>query len=277
MCTRTAWFRHGMSRPYRIPDSFFFVVPVPNPQRHWSRIGRSASARPPMGALGIIRYTSLMHGVMSKGAPRQARRIPEGFSRPSRFAQTSQEQGGRRSWPSKLSGSSEPQKKEDGRAGFEIRSEEPRAGRRTALQFSSSSRFRVNHPENKKGEKTMADFVQNTNVKSSVRKLAAPIADIDAFSTIVQNIILNNPFGCVSYMSGGVNHPPVEKTREAYTARIVYQDALAKTVGRASRDLRHDRRVRPRHHGGARQYGQHHGTRWHRGAGPRIGQLTRQP
>jgi hypothetical protein len=80
----------------------------------------------------------------------------------------------------------------------------------------------------------MADFIQNTNVKSSVRKLAAPIADIDAFSTIVQNVILNNPFGCVSYMSGGVNHPPVEKTREAYTARIVFQDALAKTVGRAS-------------------------------------------
>jgi len=80
----------------------------------------------------------------------------------------------------------------------------------------------------------MADFVQNTNIKSSVRKLAEPIADIDAFSTIVQNVILNNPFGCVSYMSGGVNHPPVEKTRESYTARIVYTDALGKSVGRAS-------------------------------------------
>lgn len=80
----------------------------------------------------------------------------------------------------------------------------------------------------------MADFIQNTNVKSSVRKLAAPIADVDAFSTLVQNVILNNPFGCVSYMSGGINHPPVEKTRESYTAKFVYQDALAKTVGRTS-------------------------------------------
>jgi len=80
----------------------------------------------------------------------------------------------------------------------------------------------------------MADFVQNTNIKSSVRKLAAPIADIDAFNTIVQNVILNNPFGCVSYMSGGTNHPPVEKTRESYTAKFVYQDALAKSIGRSS-------------------------------------------
>jgi hypothetical protein len=80
----------------------------------------------------------------------------------------------------------------------------------------------------------MADFVQNTNVKSSVRKLAVPIVDVDAFNTIVQNVILNNPFGCVSYMSGGTNHPPVEKTRESYTAKFVYQDALAKTVGRTS-------------------------------------------
>jgi len=80
----------------------------------------------------------------------------------------------------------------------------------------------------------MADFVQNTNVKSSVRKLAAPIADISAFSTLVQNVILNNPFGCVSYMSGGVNHPPVEKTRESYTAKFVYQDSLGKSIGRTS-------------------------------------------
>jgi len=80
----------------------------------------------------------------------------------------------------------------------------------------------------------MADFIQNTNVKSSARKLAAPITDVDAFSTLVQNVILNNPFGCISYMSGGVNHPPVEKTRESYTAKFVYQDALAKSVGRSS-------------------------------------------
>ena len=77
----------------------------------------------------------------------------------------------------------------------------------------------------------MADFEQNTNVKSAVRRLANPIADVNAFNTIVQSVILNNPFGCVSYMSSGVNHPPVEKTRETYTAKFVYQDADAKKVG----------------------------------------------
>jgi len=80
----------------------------------------------------------------------------------------------------------------------------------------------------------MADFTQNTNVKSAVRKLANPIADVAAFDAIIQSVILNNPFGCVSYMSAGVNHPPVEKTRESYTARFVYQDLEAKKVGSTS-------------------------------------------
>ena len=80
----------------------------------------------------------------------------------------------------------------------------------------------------------MADFTQNSNVKTAVRNLAAPIADVAAFDAIIQSVILNNPFGCVSYMSGGVNHPPVEKTREAYTAKIVYEDTLAKRVGSGS-------------------------------------------
>jgi len=53
----------------------------------------------------------------------------------------------------------------------------------------------------------MADFVQNINIKSAVRKLANPIADIDTFNAIVQSVILNNPFVCVSYMSSGVNQP----------------------------------------------------------------------
>jgi hypothetical protein len=77
----------------------------------------------------------------------------------------------------------------------------------------------------------MADFVQSTNVKSAVRKLANPIPDVTAFDTIVQSVITGNPFACVTYMLGGVNHPPVEKTRESYTARIVYSDTNAKVVG----------------------------------------------
>jgi hypothetical protein len=80
----------------------------------------------------------------------------------------------------------------------------------------------------------MADFVQNTNIKSAARKLAEPIADIDAFNTIIQSVISTNPFGCVSYMSSGASHPPVEKTRESYTAKFLYQDTGAKTVGKTS-------------------------------------------
>ncbi|MCK9631374.1 MAG: hypothetical protein M0R30_06995 [Methanoregula sp.] len=77
----------------------------------------------------------------------------------------------------------------------------------------------------------MADFTPNTTTKSAIRKLAAPLADVTAFDTIVQGVITNNPFQCVGYPFAGVNHPPVERTRQGYTAKIVYQDADAKTVG----------------------------------------------
>ncbi len=35
-------------------------------------------------------------------------------------------------------------------------------------------------------------------------------------------------------MTAGQNHPPVEKTKENYVAKIVYQDGSAKTVGKDS-------------------------------------------
>ena len=77
----------------------------------------------------------------------------------------------------------------------------------------------------------MADFVQKTTVKTAVRTLANPIADVSAFNTIVASVITGNPFGCVAYTVSGVSHPGVEKTKENYVAKIVYQDSLAKTVG----------------------------------------------
>jgi hypothetical protein len=80
----------------------------------------------------------------------------------------------------------------------------------------------------------MGDFVQSTNVKTAIRKLANPIADVDVFNNIVQAVITGNPFGCIAYMSGGTNHNPVEKSKEAYTARILYEDTNAKTVGTVS-------------------------------------------
>jgi hypothetical protein len=80
----------------------------------------------------------------------------------------------------------------------------------------------------------MADFVEKTVTKTAVRALANPIADVSTFDTIVQSVITGNPFGCVAYTEGGVSHQPVEKTKEAYVAKVVYQDALAKTVGNES-------------------------------------------
>jgi len=80
----------------------------------------------------------------------------------------------------------------------------------------------------------MADFVQKTVTKTAVRELATPIADVSAFDSIVQAVITANPFGCVAYTEGGVTHPPVEKSKENYVAKIVYQDTLAKPVGNQS-------------------------------------------
>lgn len=80
----------------------------------------------------------------------------------------------------------------------------------------------------------MADFVPNGIIKSAVRKIANPIADVGAFNSIVQSVITGNPFGCVSYMISGVNHQPVEKSKESYTAKFMYQNSDAKTVGTSS-------------------------------------------
>jgi hypothetical protein len=80
----------------------------------------------------------------------------------------------------------------------------------------------------------MADFVQSANVKSAIRTLAEPIADVATFNTIVQSVITDNPFGCGAYMTAGESHPAVEQTREAYIAKMVYQDTDARTVGTGS-------------------------------------------
>ena len=87
--------------------------------------------------------------------------------------------------------------------------------------------------ENKSQELThnMADFNQRSVVKTAVRELATPIADVSAFNTIVQAVITDNPLGCVAYTEAGVTHQPVEKSKENYVAKIVYQDGDGKAVG----------------------------------------------
>lgn len=77
----------------------------------------------------------------------------------------------------------------------------------------------------------MGDFIQNSAVKTSVRVLANPIEDVTTFTAIVNAVITNNPFACVSYISAGVTHAPVEKTKEAYVVKINFQNNEAKIVG----------------------------------------------
>lgn len=76
----------------------------------------------------------------------------------------------------------------------------------------------------------MADFTTTSTTKSANRKLAAPLADVTAFDNIVQGVITNNPFGCTTYNQGGSDHPPVERSKQGYTARILYQNGDGKVV-----------------------------------------------
>ena len=76
----------------------------------------------------------------------------------------------------------------------------------------------------------MADFTTSNTTKSAVRKLADPLADVTAFDNLVKGVITNNPFQCTTYNAGGADHPPVERTKQGYTARVFYQDADVKTI-----------------------------------------------
>lgn len=77
----------------------------------------------------------------------------------------------------------------------------------------------------------MGDFTQTNVAKSAVRELAVPIADVTAFDTLIQDILTTNPFSCTAYEVSGVAQDPVSKSREAYTARVLYEDDEARTVG----------------------------------------------
>ena len=80
----------------------------------------------------------------------------------------------------------------------------------------------------------MANFVQTNNQKTAVRELAVPIADVNTFNGIVQAVLDDNPWECTSYIQNDVEQDPVAKSREYYTARVLYQDNEASTVGQIS-------------------------------------------
>jgi hypothetical protein len=80
----------------------------------------------------------------------------------------------------------------------------------------------------------MAGFTEQKGRKSAVRHLKNPVRDITAFEEIVQSAVLKNPFSCTSYRSARKHHPPVEKTREMYTAKFLYLDTKGKRIGSSS-------------------------------------------
>ncbi|PWR73930.1 hypothetical protein DK846_01835 [Methanospirillum lacunae] len=80
----------------------------------------------------------------------------------------------------------------------------------------------------------MADFVAKGAVKSAERKLTTPIGTITAFLALIQDVIDNNPWGCVAYTSAGKNVAAVVRGSEYYSGKIVYENGEAKTVGQIS-------------------------------------------
>lgn len=80
----------------------------------------------------------------------------------------------------------------------------------------------------------MADFVNTATTKTAERSLAVPIADLATFTTLIQGIVTENPWGCTNYESGGQTLPPVARSREYYSGRILYENTEVKNVGQIS-------------------------------------------
>ncbi|WP_317136204.1 hypothetical protein [Methanochimaera problematica] len=83
-------------------------------------------------------------------------------------------------------------------------------------------------------DEEMADFIETNNTKTATRKLENPIPDIETFDSIVQDVVVNNPFGCVGYVSNGMNIAGVSTSKQGYTAKFIFEDDEAKSVGSMS-------------------------------------------
>jgi hypothetical protein len=77
----------------------------------------------------------------------------------------------------------------------------------------------------------MAHFNQKPGTKSAFHSLKKPLPDITAFDTIIRSLVMENPLGCISYRTRRTHHPPLEKVREMYTAKFVYEDPGGKRTG----------------------------------------------
>ena len=71
----------------------------------------------------------------------------------------------------------------------------------------------------------MADFVEKTVNKSALRELTTPIASVTEFNNLIESVINDNPFECVSYTNrDGVLVAPVIRNREHYTGKVNFID-----------------------------------------------------
>ncbi|MCX6692952.1 MAG: hypothetical protein NT074_00100 [Methanomicrobiales archaeon] len=80
----------------------------------------------------------------------------------------------------------------------------------------------------------MGDFVQSSIVKAPWRPLATalPLATANTFVTKITGA--TNPFETTDYEVAGVAKDGAAKSSESYSGRVIYEDALAKTVGTVS-------------------------------------------
>jgi len=79
-----------------------------------------------------------------------------------------------------------------------------------------------------------AKFLQKKGSNSATRTMGESIPDITVFDGIVRTLSMKNPLGCRSYRSAREAHKAVEKVRELYTAKFVYEDDRGKRVGTGS-------------------------------------------
>jgi hypothetical protein len=77
----------------------------------------------------------------------------------------------------------------------------------------------------------MAHFNQRPGTKSAFHTLKKPLADLTVFDTIIRSLVMDNPLGCTSYRTRRKHYPPIEKVREMYTAKFVYEDPEGKRTG----------------------------------------------
>lgn len=66
-------------------------------------------------------------------------------------------------------------------------------------------------------------------MKTAVRDLAAPIGSVAAFTSIIDDILANNQWGCTSYEQAGATLPGVSKASES-SGRVIYENNKSKTI-----------------------------------------------